>query len=158
MVFPSLQLEGSPYRGVLDAARSMLRNEGLGAFFRSYRTTLVMNVPFTAMHFSVYETSKKLLLGKEGGGEDEETLQVQLVAGGLAGGCAAAVTNPLDVVKTRLQTADPAKYGSAAVVSTKGGACSRVVSEEDCYLGSVQVLGAWALWTDSAHKATSVSR
>eukprot|EP00198_Chlamydomonas_reinhardtii_P009992 XP_001699329.1 predicted protein [Chlamydomonas reinhardtii] len=126
------QLEGSPYRGVLDAARSMLRNEGLGAFFRSYRTTLVMNVPFTAMHFSVYETSKKLLLGKEGGGEDEETLQVQLVAGGLAGGCAAAVTNPLDVVKTRLQTADPAKYGSAAVIPT----LRQIVREE----------GMQALW------------
>ncbi|KAG2437655.1 hypothetical protein HYH02_011036 [Chlamydomonas schloesseri] len=131
------QLEGSPYRGVLDAARSMLRTEGIGAFFRSYRTTLVMNVPFTAMHFSVYETSKKLLLGNEGGagsgvGEDEETLQVQLVAGGLAGGCAAAVTNPLDVVKTRLQTADPTKYGSAAVIPT----LRQIVREE----------GMQALW------------
>jgi solute carrier family 25 iron transporter 28/37 len=29
---------------------------------------------------------------------------MQLVAGGLAGGAAAAATNPLDVVKTRLQT------------------------------------------------------
>lgn len=45
---------------------------------------------------------------------------MQLLAGGLAGGAAAAVTNPLDVVKTRLQTAglsDPTKYGSGAVVS-----------------------------------------
>lgn len=61
----SLQLEG---RGVLDAARQMLRSEGPAAFFRSYRTTLVMNVPFTAMHFSVYETAKKIIChdGKEG--------------------------------------------------------------------------------------------
>ena len=63
------QVEGSPYRGVLDAARSMARQEGLGAFFRSYRTTLVMNVPYTAMHFSVYETAKKVILeGGVGGG------------------------------------------------------------------------------------------
>ncbi|KAG2485519.1 hypothetical protein HYH03_015791 [Edaphochlamys debaryana] len=115
------QIEGSPYRSGLDAARAMLRHEGMGAFFRSYRTTLVMNVPFTAMHFSVYETAKKLMYQ----GEDEETLRVQLVAGGLAGGCAAAVTNPLDVVKTRLQTSGAtsgtsygAKYESAAVLDT----------------------------------------
>ncbi len=63
--FAHVQLEG---RGVLDAARQMLQAEGPGSFFRSYRTTLVMNVPFTAMHFSVYETAKKIIChdGKEG--------------------------------------------------------------------------------------------
>ena len=53
----------------MDATRQMLRHEGLGAFFRSYRTTLVMNVPFTAMHFSVYETTKKLIHQGEAEGE-----------------------------------------------------------------------------------------
>jgi hypothetical protein len=56
-----------------------------------------MNIPFTAMHFSVYEAAKKWLLGLEsaegeGEGEEEEGLAVQLVAGGLAGGAAAAVS------------------------------------------------------------------
>ena len=58
-----------------------------------------MNVPFTAVHFSAYETAKKVLVA-----EDDENLGVQLVAGGLAGGLSAACTNPLDVIKTRLQT------------------------------------------------------
>lgn len=32
-----LQVAHSPYRGVADAAATILRTEGLGAFFRSYR-------------------------------------------------------------------------------------------------------------------------
>lgn len=132
-----LQVEGSPYRGVLDAARSMARQEGLGAFFRSYRTTLVMNVPYTAMHFSVYETAKKVILKADE--SEEETLRVQLVAGGLAGGSASAVTTPLDVVKTRLQTAGLTadglnKYGGA------GGAVLPVLRQ------IVREEGMRALW------------
>jgi hypothetical protein len=61
---------------------------------------LVMNVPFTAVHFSAYETAKRLLAAHN----DDEGLRVQLLAGGAAGGLSAAVTNPLDVLKTRLQT------------------------------------------------------
>lgn len=42
-----------------------------------------MTVPFTAVHFSVYESTKKLL-GREDEAADEE-LSTQLLAGGLAG-------------------------------------------------------------------------
>lgn len=45
-----------------------------------------MNIPFTAMHFSVYEGAKKWLLHIDSGDEAaEDRLSVQLVAGGLAG-------------------------------------------------------------------------
>lgn len=74
-----------------------------------------MNVPFTAIHFATYESAKKLLRGHE-----EESLAVQLLAGGTAGAAAAAATNPLDVVKTRLQLEgvnSATKYGTTAVVS-----------------------------------------
>lgn len=51
---------------------------------------------------------------------------VQLGAGGLAGGFAAAATNPLDVVKTRLQlegVGSSTRYGTMAVVR-----CTQVLS------------------------------
>lgn len=84
----------------------VMEHEGIRAFYTSYRTTLVMNVPFTAVHFATYEAAKKALgqLGGGPGGEaSEDHFATHLVAGGAAGALASAATNPLDVVKTRLQ-------------------------------------------------------
>ncbi|CAI7899445.1 unnamed protein product [Closterium sp. NIES-54] len=88
----------------------MIQEEGIYSFYRSYRTTLVMNVPFTAVHFATYEASKaglgRALPGEALPGEgvlDEDRLLTHVLAGGAAGALASAVTNPLDVVKTRLQ-------------------------------------------------------
>lgn len=83
-------------------------------YHTSLHSQVLMNVPFTAVHFTVYESAKKMLRQ-----EEDETLLTQLSAGGLAGGCAAAVTNPLDVVKTRLQlegVGSATKYRTTAVV------------------------------------------
>lgn len=55
-----LQLRHSPYRGVLDCIHKTMKNEGIGAFYKSYRTTVVMNIPFTAVHFAAYEAGKKV--------------------------------------------------------------------------------------------------
>ncbi|CAI7791934.1 unnamed protein product [Closterium sp. NIES-54] len=105
-----LQLRRSPYAGVVDCCRKMIQEEGIYSFYRSYRTTLVMNVPFTAVHFATYEASKaglgRALPGEALPGEgvlDEDRLLTHVLAGGAAGALASAVTNPLDVVKTRLQ-------------------------------------------------------
>nr|GMC85889.1 mitoferrin-like [Ipomoea batatas] len=99
-----LQLKSSPYKGVMDCVKKVVMEEGIGAFYVSYRTTVVMNAPFTAVHFATYEAAKR------GGMEvlpeiagDEETLIVHATAGAAAGALAAALTTPLDVVKTRLQ-------------------------------------------------------
>ncbi|KAJ9624150.1 Fe(2+) transporter [Taxawa tesnikishii (nom. ined.)] len=80
-------------------ARAVFRNEGLGAFYVSYPTTLAMTVPFTALQFTAYESLNKVLRRRQG--YDPIT---HCTAGGLAGGIAAAATTPLDVVKTLLQT------------------------------------------------------
>ncbi len=58
-----------------------------------------MTVPFQTIHFITYEYFRKTLNPK--GQYDPKT---HILAGGLAGGIAAAITTPLDVVKTLLQT------------------------------------------------------
>lgn len=89
-----MQMRHSPYRSVLHCAKSVYHAEGLHAFYVSYPTTLTMTVPFTAVQFSVYE-SLKSLINPEGG----YSPITHVVAGGVAGGVAAAVTTPLDVAK-----------------------------------------------------------
>ncbi len=100
-----MQILHSPHRTVFSCAKSVYATEGLAAFCVSYPTTLTMSVPFTAVQFSVYE-SLKTLLNPDG----TYSPITHVIAGGFAGGVAAAVTTPLDVAKVSLQAQSHALY------------------------------------------------
>jgi Mitochondrial carrier protein len=94
-----MQVHGSKFRSGWTCAKTVYRGEGLGAFYVSYPTTLMMTVPFTAVQFTSYEYLKETF-----NPSGQYSPVTHVVAGGLAGGVAAAVTTPLDVAKTLLQT------------------------------------------------------
>lgn len=123
-----LQLNGSPYKGVGDCVRRVAREEGVGAFYASYKTTVVMNAPFTAVHFASYEAAKRALVV-----EEEEGLVVHATAGALAGALAAAVTTPLDVVKTQLQC--QGVCGCARFSSSSIGHVTKAIVKREGYGG-----------------------
>ncbi|KAK3151339.1 hypothetical protein QOZ80_3AG0244640 [Eleusine coracana subsp. coracana] len=125
-----LQLTSSPYSGVSHCVRTVLRDEGLGAFFASYRTTVVMNAPYTAVHFATYEAAKRMLGDLAA---DEESLAVHATAGAAAGALAAAVTTPLDVVKTQLQC--QGVCGCERFTSSSIGDVLRTIVNRDGYVG-----------------------
>jgi solute carrier family 25 iron transporter 28/37 len=121
-----MQLHGAKYRGFTHCAMDIYRKEGISAFYVSYPTTLIMNIPFTAVNFTVYDSASKLLNPSRA----HDPL-VHCLAGGLAGAAGAAVTTPLDVIKTLLQTKglnyDPAvrnlnsfKQAAAYIYKTAG--------------------------------------
>lgn len=113
----------SKFKSMASCFNHVLKNEGFKAFYISYPTTLLMNAPYTMIHFITYETVKHLLHLEEDEEDhhhdDEEDhhehhhsehMWKHIVAGGLAGASGAAVSNPFDVIKTRLQTQGPAEY------------------------------------------------
>ncbi|CAH9121093.1 unnamed protein product [Cuscuta epithymum] len=103
MVKQRLQLSSSQYKGVMDCVRVVLREEGVRAFYASYKTTVLMNAPFTAVHFATYEAAKRGLLEVSPEIASDERLVAHATAGAAAGVSAALFTTPLDVVKTQLQ-------------------------------------------------------
>ncbi|KAG9346143.1 hypothetical protein JZ751_007961 [Albula glossodonta] len=94
-----MQMYNSPYRSVLDCMAAVWRQEGAGAFYRSYTTQLTMNVPFQALHFMTYEYLQEVLNPQR-----QYNPASHMVSGALAGALAAAATTPLDVCKTLLNT------------------------------------------------------
>ncbi|KAK3375963.1 mitochondrial carrier domain-containing protein [Lasiosphaeria ovina] len=96
-----MQIQNSAkiYRSMVDCAKYVYRNEGLAAFYVSYPTTLSMTVPFTALQFLAYESISTSMNPTKH--YDPVT---HCLAGAVAGGFAAALTTPMDVIKTMLQT------------------------------------------------------
>ncbi|XP_057307584.1 mitoferrin-1-like [Hydractinia symbiolongicarpus] len=111
-----IQMYNSPYRGVYHCASSILKNEGITAFYRSFTTTLTMNIPFQCIHFVTYEHMRELL-NPEGGYNP----RTHLLAGATAGGLAAAVTTPLDVAKTLLNTQEKSVVLEKTIKRSKSG-------------------------------------
>jgi len=94
-----MQMYNSPYSNIRQCATAIFRAEGIPAFYRSFTTSLTMNLPFQCTHFVTYEFIRETL--NPAGGYDPKT---HLLAGATAGGLAAAITTPLDVAKTLLNT------------------------------------------------------
>lgn len=97
-----MQMCCSPYTNCRSCARTVFREEGVRAFYRSYTTQLTMNIPFQATHFIVYEFLQNLTNPSH-----EYNPRSHIVSGAVAGAVAATITMPLDVCKTLLNTQEP---------------------------------------------------
>ena len=89
----------SPYKGAVNCVRTVFFTEGIRAFYRSYTTQLTMNIPFQVTHFVSYEFLQDYL-----NYERKYDPVSHMLSGAGAGAFASALTNPLDVAKTLLNT------------------------------------------------------
>ncbi|KAF9483582.1 mitochondrial carrier [Pholiota conissans] len=84
----------------LASARLVLANDGLRGFYRGFGITVMREIPFTSLQFPLYELLKSQLSEKVG--RKPLYAHEAAVCGSIAGGFAAALTTPLDVLKTRV--------------------------------------------------------
>ena len=93
--------------------KNILETEGVSGFFRGLYPYLIVYGPGSAIWWMAYEWSKKLLnpvlpsdpqlAGSPNVSDHFKKAMSHLVCGSLAGIASVAVTNPLDVARTRLQ-------------------------------------------------------
>jgi len=131
-----MQLKNCPYSNICSCAFETLKYEGYTSFFRSYPTTVLLNIPTFSTNFVVYESSKIIL--KDTILESEENWFHHLIAGGIAGGVAGLVSNPLDVIKTAIQT--DTSYGYKSI----GKTVKRIMSDHPSKPYKIFLSGATA--------------
>ena len=111
------------YRSIWGAGNAILKNEGIRGFFSGFGATAIRDAPYAGLYVLFYEQSKRRLSqlrevaplaeipNWEGSMKSSTSLSINFVSGVLAAGFATAITNPFDVVKTRLQLM-PGKYSN----------------------------------------------
>ncbi|KAK2809943.1 hypothetical protein FQN50_003357 [Emmonsiellopsis sp. PD_5] len=115
------------YRSLWGAGRDIVRTEGFRGLFAGFGATAVRDAPYAGLYVVFYEQLKRNLTGMGFGGSSSPSLpgektggnpqpkftpssiSINFVSGAMAAGIATAITNPFDVVKTRLQLM-PNKY------------------------------------------------
>ncbi|CEG47258.1 mitochondrial carnitine acylcarnitine carrier [Plasmopara halstedii] len=94
------------YHGPLDCFIKVGKADGLKGLFRGYSALLLRDVPFSFLFFGSYQayTSEMVkVLGKES--KDHLNPVAILASGGLAGATSWSIMFPVDVLKSRMQTA-----------------------------------------------------
>eukprot|EP01038_Epipyxis_sp_PR26KG_P006219 gene6219-8571_t len=90
---------GSEKLSLLFTVKSILRNEGLiNGLYSGFNITLMREIPFSLIQFPLYEFMKAYIRHRN----NDVTSYEAAFCGSLSGGIAAALTTPLDVMKTRI--------------------------------------------------------
>lgn len=110
---------GYNYRNTVDAARTIVRVEGFSALFYGYQATLSRDLPFSALQFMFWEQFRDWAVQWKG--SNELSTPLEFLTGAAGGGLAGAMTCPLDVVKTRLQTQVNSDTEPAKPLKSKSG-------------------------------------
>ena len=103
------------YSNIADATRNIWCREGMQGFFRGYGATALRDAPYAGLYVVFYEQCKRRLStgystyhqGKATQGPSSDAMRmsitINLAASALAAGIATTLTNPFDVLKTRVQ-------------------------------------------------------
>ncbi|KAK0547243.1 mitochondrial aspartate-glutamate transporter agc1 [Tilletia horrida] len=105
------------YKNSIDCVKQVFRNEGFVGFYSGLGPQLLGVAPEKAIKLTVND----LVRGKaKDPVTGDITLPWELIAGGTAGGCQVVFTNPLEIVKIRLQVAGELAKAEGADAVARG--------------------------------------
>mmetsp|Transcript_10597 Transcript_10597/g.31266 ORF Transcript_10597/g.31266 Transcript_10597/m.31266 type:complete len:239 (+) Transcript_10597:1501-2217(+) len=110
------------YRGPLDAVNKIVSGHGVRGLYRGWWCTTVREVPAFGLYFATYDNIKGRINrmfekdkedgngsgeagNRRGGTHHSHTWAASAVAGGISGSFTWAIIYPVDVIKSRIQTA-----------------------------------------------------
>eukprot|EP00271_Cylindrocystis_brebissonii_P023463 TRINITY_DN9744_c0_g1_i1.p1 TRINITY_DN9744_c0_g1~~TRINITY_DN9744_c0_g1_i1.p1 ORF type:complete len:557 (+),score=98.75 TRINITY_DN9744_c0_g1_i1:222-1892(+) len=127
-----------------------VRAEGLGGLYAGYAAALLRNLPSNMLNFSTFEYMKAAWLVRSGGAALQPWESI--ISGAVAGSLSAALTTPLDVVKTRLMTqARQAVLASGATPGTRAEAAARAQAIAAYTYGGV-IATLERIWREEGHR------
>lgn len=131
--------------------RDVYATQGLRGLLRGFSGAFVTISTFLASYFLIYEQTRRFVLESEMSVSRTYEPIVHVGAGVIAGACGAVLSNPLDVIKTRMQT----QAGSATnggKMATNGGSTTATLevtfpSMRSVFRQTVSEGGYQALWS-----------
>lgn len=127
------------YDSALHAVRVIKRTEGFAGLYTGLLPTVLRDVPYTAIQFALFEKGKRLLT--RGGTRDVTDAQAAGL-GLVVGATAAVVTNPFDVVKTRIQVQEGGSQRKYRGVLH----CFKRIIQEEGLLALARGVGPRVIW------------
>lgn len=92
------------YGTFTNAFRVILREEGFfRGLYKGMAPATVRELSYSSIRFGLYVPIKTVMTKVSGGQKGPEPMWSKIVAGGLAGGIGSAVSNPVDLIKARMQ-------------------------------------------------------
>nr|XP_043608794.1 mitochondrial uncoupling protein 5-like [Erigeron canadensis] len=120
------------YKSVIDAISQMVRKEGVGSLWRGSSLTVNRAMLVTASQLASYDQFKETILSKDW---MKDGLGTHVTASFGAGFVASVVTNPIDVIKTRVMN-----------MKVEAGKPPPYKGAIDCALRTVRAEGVMALY------------
>lgn len=118
LIRTKMQSQQSSYAEIGQALKTVIKSSGISGLWMGLGSTLLRDVPFSAIYWLNYEAIKQKFRGSQ------QTFTFNLGAGAVAGSIAAFLTIPFDVVKTHKQI----EMGEKEIYSDKPGRSSATLT------------------------------
>ncbi|CAL9130066.1 unnamed protein product [Musa textilis] len=131
------RMQTGQFTSAPNAVRLIVAKEGIRGLYAGYSSFLLRDLPFDAIQFCIYE---QLRIGYKIAAQRELSDPENAIIGACAGALTAAVTTPLDVLKTRLMVQGSATQYKGII------SCAQAILKEEGPAAFLKGIGPRVLW------------